>query len=148
MAGLRANGWGEKKKVPDRVLSGERGMLRAKPIPPMIKVSEIAFVGYPVTDVARARAFYENVLGLKCSTAFGEGWVEYDIGTGTLAVVKSSELWKPSSDGPAVALEVADFVGAIAALRAAGAKFILEPMDSPGCHIAVVQDPDGNGIAV
>ncbi len=114
----------------------------------MIKVSEIAFVGYPVTDVARARAFYENVLGLKCSTAFGDGWVEYDIGSGILAVVKSSDLWKPSSDGPAAALEVTDFNAAVAALRAAGSKFILEPMDSPGCLIAVVQDPDGNGIAI
>jgi Predicted enzyme related to lactoylglutathione lyase len=114
----------------------------------MVKVSEVAFVGYPVTDVPRARAFYENVLGLKCSTAFGEGWIEYDIGACTLAVVKSSDLWKPSADGPAVALEVEDFDAAIATLKAVGSKFILEPMDSPVCRIAVVQDPDGNGIAI
>jgi hypothetical protein len=29
----------------------------------MIKVTEIAFTGYPVTDMPRARAFYEGTLG-------------------------------------------------------------------------------------
>jgi hypothetical protein len=31
----------------------------------MIKVLELAFSSYAVTDVARVRDFYENVLGLK-----------------------------------------------------------------------------------
>jgi catechol 2,3-dioxygenase-like lactoylglutathione lyase family enzyme len=31
----------------------------------MIKVNEIAFVAYPVTDKQRARDFYEGLLGLK-----------------------------------------------------------------------------------
>jgi catechol 2,3-dioxygenase-like lactoylglutathione lyase family enzyme len=31
----------------------------------MITYKEIAFVAYPVTDIARARKFYEGVLGLK-----------------------------------------------------------------------------------
>src|SRR6059036_3286592 len=31
----------------------------------MIRYREIAFVAYPVTDMARARKFYEGVLGLK-----------------------------------------------------------------------------------
>ena len=35
----------------------------------MIRYKEIAFVAYPVTDVARARKFYEGVLGLKPSKA-------------------------------------------------------------------------------
>ena len=30
----------------------------------MIKVAEIAFVAYPVSDINRAKNFYENVLGL------------------------------------------------------------------------------------
>ena len=35
----------------------------------MITIKEIAFTGYPVTDMARSRAFYEGVLGLKVSTS-------------------------------------------------------------------------------
>ncbi len=31
----------------------------------MLKVTEIAFSCYPVTDMARARAFYEGVLGFE-----------------------------------------------------------------------------------
>ena len=31
----------------------------------MLKVTEIAFTCYPVTDMARARKFYEGVPGLK-----------------------------------------------------------------------------------
>jgi catechol 2,3-dioxygenase-like lactoylglutathione lyase family enzyme len=34
----------------------------------MLKVAEIAFCGYAVTDFARARKFYEGVLGLKPTT--------------------------------------------------------------------------------
>ncbi|HEX5317138.1 MAG TPA: VOC family protein, partial [Candidatus Kapabacteria bacterium] len=32
-----------------------------------MKVRALAFVGIPVTDMKRARAFYEGVLGLKVS---------------------------------------------------------------------------------
>jgi catechol 2,3-dioxygenase-like lactoylglutathione lyase family enzyme len=34
----------------------------------MLKVVELAFCCYAVTDMKRARAFYEGVLGLKPST--------------------------------------------------------------------------------
>jgi len=57
-----------------------------------MKITEIAFTGYAVTDMKRARAFYEGVLGLKKSRGFGEKpeeeqWVEYDIGPGCLALI-------------------------------------------------------------
>ncbi|MCW5547766.1 MAG: VOC family protein [Opitutaceae bacterium] len=117
-----------------------------------MQITEIAFTGYPVTDVARARAFYEGVLKLKTGATFeheGKSWIEYDIGPGTLAISNmSGEQWKPSSDGPAVALEVAEFDTAIAALRAAGVKFLIEPMDSGVCRMAIVADPDGNSLAI
>lgn len=118
----------------------------------MINVTAIAFTGYPVTDMPRARAFYEQVLGLKSSTVFeheGRHWIEYDIGAGTLAISNMSmEKWKPSSDGPGIALEVADFDAAVAALRGAGVSFPLEPMDSGVCNLAVVADPDGNSVII
>ena len=49
----------------------------------MLTVEEIAFAFYPVTDLARARAFYEGLLGLKVGTTFAEGekiWIEYEVG--------------------------------------------------------------------
>lgn len=118
----------------------------------MINVTAIAFTGYPVTDMPRARAFYEQVLGLKSSVVFeheGRHWIEYDLGAGTLAVTNmSADKWRPSSDGPCIALEVADFTAAVAHLRAAGVTFQLEPMDSGVCQLAVVADPDGNSVTI
>lgn len=40
----------------------------------------IAFTTYPVTDIARARKFYEQDLGLRIARVFQEAWSEYDIG--------------------------------------------------------------------
>ena len=118
----------------------------------MITIKGIAFNGYPVTDIVRARAFYEGVLGLKTTQAFeheGRHWIEYDIGPSTLAISNmSAEKWKPSSDGPCVALEVTEFDGAIAHLRSQQVAFLLEPMDSGICRMAIITDPDGNSLAI
>jgi extradiol dioxygenase family protein len=43
---------------------------------------KVAFTYYPVTDVSRARKFYEETLGLKSGSAGNQGdnwWVEYDL---------------------------------------------------------------------
>jgi hypothetical protein len=74
----------------------------------MIRYKEIAFVAYPVTDIARARQFYEGVLNLKPNAPLQSEhphWIEYDIGSGTLGI-GSSPQWFPSQDGASVALEV------------------------------------------
>lgn len=118
----------------------------------MINVTALAFTGYPVTDMPRARAFYEQVLGLKSTVVFehdGKHWIEYDIGPGTLAISNmAAEMWKPSPDGPSAALEVADFDAAIATLKTAKVKFVLEPMDSGVCRMATIADPDGNSVCI
>lgn len=118
----------------------------------MIRISAIAYTGYPVTDMPRARAFYEGLLGLKTSTVFeheGKHWVEYDIGPGTLGISNmSGDKWKPSPDGPSMALEVEDFAAAVEMLRGGGVKFFIEPMDTGVCEMAIVADPDGNSLII
>jgi predicted enzyme related to lactoylglutathione lyase len=117
----------------------------------MFKAIEIAFSGYAVTDIARARAFYEQTLNLTPATVFDEGgkfWVEYEIGPHVLAINNMSDEWKPSPDGGGVALEVEDFDAAIAWLKERGVKFYLEPFPSPVCRMALIADPDGNSIAI
>ena len=116
-----------------------------------MKVIEIAFSCYPVTDLKRAKQFYENTLGLKQTTIWGDenqAWIEYDIGPSTLAITNFPSEWKPSPDGGGVALEVDNFDTAIAELKKAGAKFRVEPTESPVCHMAVVFDPDGNSVCI
>jgi predicted enzyme related to lactoylglutathione lyase len=116
-----------------------------------MKVIEIAFTAYPVTDLKRARQFYERVLGLKQTRVFGEdnrAWVEYDIGPGTLAISNLVPDWKPSADGGGIGLEMENFEQAIRGLKTAGARFRVEPMETPVCYMAIVSDPDGNSIAI
>ncbi|HMJ91251.1 MAG TPA: VOC family protein [Candidatus Acidoferrum sp.] len=115
-----------------------------------MKVLEIAFSCYAVTDMPRARAFYEGVLNLKptivTDTAHGK-WTEYEFGPNALAI-GAAEGWKPSPDGCSVALEVEDFDEAIAHLKKHNVKFRLEPMPTPVCHMAMIHDPDGNSICI
>jgi predicted enzyme related to lactoylglutathione lyase len=114
-----------------------------------MKITEIAFIGYPVTDLKRAREFYESVLELKPAKVFGDekaAWVEYDIGPNTLAIGNGAPDWRPSAQGAAAGLEVEDFAAAVAALKSKGVRFRLEPMETPVCHMAIVADPDGNSL--
>lgn len=117
----------------------------------MLKVTGIAFSCYAVTDFARARAFYEGVLGLKPTHTFGEPggrqWAEYDIGPGTLSIGSALQ-FKPNPDGGTVALEVEDFDAAIAQLKQHTVKFRLEPLVTPVCRMAMVFDPDGNTLSI
>ena len=114
----------------------------------MLKPIEVAFACYAVTDMPRARAFYEGVLGLKPATISGGGnFVEYELGPHTLAI-GSAPGWKPSPDGCTVALEVQDFDAAIAHLREKAVKFRMEPMQAPACRMAMIFDPDGNSICI
>ena len=115
-----------------------------------MKISEIAFSCYPVTDMPRARSFYEGILGLKATMDHemeGGHWVEYDIGEGTLALGKAEGM-KPSPDGCSVALEVDDFEGAIQKLKEANVEFNFGPLETPVCHMTFVRDPDGNSIGI
>jgi predicted enzyme related to lactoylglutathione lyase len=117
-----------------------------------MKIAEIAFTGYPVTDMPRARAFYEGVLKLESSRVFGDDarqWVEYDLGTNSFAISNMSmDDWKPSSNGPSIAFEVDDFEEAIAALKENRVEFAAEPLETPVCRMAVVMDPDGNSVVI
>jgi predicted enzyme related to lactoylglutathione lyase len=118
----------------------------------MFKAIAIAFTCYPVVDMARARKFYEGVLGLKATVAYatdgGMQWTEYDIAAGTLALGAGAPDWRPRDDGCAVALEVEDFESAMAHLRAQQVKFKIEPMPTPVCHMAFIYDSEGNLICI
>ena len=114
-----------------------------------MKATNIAFTGIPVTDMKRARDFYEGVLGLKPSKDFSEGvWIEYEIGPGTISIGSVGDQWKPSPDGISVAIEVEDFDAAIKSLRDKKARILDDNVESPVCRMAIVQDPDGNKIII
>lgn len=106
----------------------------------------IAFTVYPVENLARARRFYEEVLGLVATHAVGneeQGFVEFDLGPHTLALGKIG-LFQPGPAGGKVAIEVRDFEAAIARLRERGVTFVFEPTETPVCHMAGCHDSEGN----
>jgi predicted enzyme related to lactoylglutathione lyase len=116
----------------------------------MIKVTELAFTCYPVRDMKRARAFYENVIGLKPTMVHeseGNSWTEYEIGGGAFSLGQA-EGWLPSDNGASVAFEMEDFDAAIQTLREHGVKFKMEPFPTPVCQMAFVFDSEGNTVCI
>lgn len=115
-----------------------------------MKIAEIAFTCYPVTNVDRARSFYEGLLGLTATMDHkmdGGHWVECDIWAGTLAIGVAPGM-EPSQNGCSAALEVDDFEKAIVELKAANVEFSFGPIETSVCHMAFVRDPDGNSIGI
>src|SRR5438876_9731687 len=114
-----------------------------------MKIKNIAFIGIPVTDISRARKFYEEVLGLAVADEMmGGKWIEYAMEDNTLAIANVGEQWTPSDQGTGAALEVEDFDEAINDLKDQKVRFAAEPFETPCCHMAVVQDPDGNKLII
>jgi predicted enzyme related to lactoylglutathione lyase len=111
-------------------------------------LKKVAFTLYPVQDPKRARAFYEETLGLTRGSSSADGvWTEYDLpGGGCLALFGGGTI-KPSADsGGSVALEVADLDALNARLKAAGVRFKDEMIHSPVCRMSVILDSEGNAI--
>jgi predicted enzyme related to lactoylglutathione lyase len=109
---------------------------------------KVAFTMYPVTEMARARAFYEHTLGLPPSRNSEKSpWVEFDLpGGGCLAITNVSQSQPSASAGGMIALEVEDLDGLVADLKAKGVEIAGEGIEGPGCHMAVIKDPDGNAL--
>ncbi len=111
-------------------------------------VQRIAFTMYPVVDMARARKFYEDDLGLTVSAdnAFGQ-WVEYE--PGGCFVLTTMTPVKPSMDsGGSVAFAVDDVVALTEQLKKKGITVLREVMETPAFLLSVVADPEGNALTL
>jgi predicted enzyme related to lactoylglutathione lyase len=120
---------------------------KAKPARPMFE--KVAFTMFGVEDAMRARAFYEDVLGLTRGLASPEGtWTEYDLpGGGCLALFRhpNPDFARPPG-GAAVALEVADLDGLNTRLVAAGVVYQGGMIHGPHCRMSNILDSEGNAI--
>jgi extradiol dioxygenase family protein len=92
-------------------------------------LKKVAFTYYPVTDVARARKFYEETLGLKSGSAGNQGdnwWVEYDLpGGGCLALTNFTKEKPSDTAGGTIAFEVEDLDRLMTDLKSKGVTLIL-----------------------
>lgn len=110
----------------------------------------------PVTDLARARAFYEGCLGLTRGELKPDGKFVYLVGGSALALFPKPGGTK--ADHTAISFQVSDIGKSIAALKAAGVVF--EDYDFPGLktvdHVCVLgsekaawfKDPEGNYLCI
>ncbi len=117
---------------------------------PSIDVKKVAFTMVPISDVKRARAFYERVLGLTVGKAGGRGdmhWVEYDLPNGGCIALTNTTGAKPSDvAGATVALEVRDLASAMSDLQSKGVHFKSQVIRGPHCRMAVCLDSEGNAL--
>jgi len=110
----------------------------------VVRVEQVDFISIATRDVARAIAWYRDVLGLP----------ESEVSDGELETPNVTlSFWEPElEDLPfarneaGFAIRVSDVSAARAELEAKGVEFIAETWDSGVCHFAAFRDPDGNTI--
>ena len=111
---------------------------------------KVAFTMYPISDVPRARKFYEETLGLQRGSMGNQGsqyWIEYDLPQGGCLALTNFIPDKPSdAAGGTIALEVEDLDELVADLKAKGVTFKGDIIHSPVCRMSVCLDSEGNSI--
>jgi len=111
-----------------------------------MQVEHVDFVSFLTQDIARARHFYSDVLGLEIETE-GDSDLELRAGQVTLDVFDPSSIGQPFAPSPAgLALRVADVDAARAELEEKGVVFDGETIETGVCRQAWFKDPDGNAL--
>jgi predicted enzyme related to lactoylglutathione lyase len=134
---------------PAKVPKHAKPAKRASPKQAAPMFQKIAFTMFSVQDAKRARAFYEDVLGLTRGLASPDGgWTEYDLpGGGCLALFRHPDPASARAPGGAgVALEVADLDALNRRLSAAGVVYQGGMIHGPHCRMSNILDSEGNAI--
>ncbi len=107
-------------------------------------------VYYLTQDLARARRFYESVLGVRPSletTGEGGSFVEYEFADGaTFGLAHLPDTPWHESGGTMFA--VPDVKAAMERAKAAGASVHSDLMETPVCHMAWLRDAEGNSFCL
>jgi catechol 2,3-dioxygenase-like lactoylglutathione lyase family enzyme len=113
-----------------------------------MQVERVDFVSFLTEDMARAKRFYTETLGLAVETENeNANDMELTAGQVTLDIFDPSSIGQPFAPSPAgLALRVPDVAAARAELEAKGVEFDGETVDTGVCHMAFFKDPDGNAL--
>jgi len=111
-------------------------------------VSGVDFVHLATKDFEAAVQFYGTVLGLPCTSRYGEHpGGEFETGNLTLQVMESESFGLEFHRAPnPIALHVDDVEAARVELESHGVVFKADTLDSGVCHMAFFEDPDGNAL--
>jgi catechol 2,3-dioxygenase-like lactoylglutathione lyase family enzyme len=108
-------------------------------------VERTDFISVPVTDMERAKRFYEDTLGLPRISE--HGFPEYQLGENVSVYLIRMDDAGGTWSGPHsahVALRVPDVAETRRELEAKGVAFEGDILDTSVCHMAFFKDPDGN----
>jgi predicted enzyme related to lactoylglutathione lyase len=109
-------------------------------------ITGVDFVTVPTKDFPAAREFYGTALGLPCSAEYESmPGAEFEAGGLTLQVLDAAAIGREfHAHRFPVAFHVEDVAATRAELESRGVSFIGETIDSGVCHMAPLEDPDGN----
>jgi len=111
-----------------------------------MQVEHVDFVSFLTQDIARAKRFYTEVLGLEIETE-GDSDMELRAGQVTLDIFDPSSIGQPFAPSPAgLALRVGDVDVARTELEGKGVVFDGETIETGVCKQAWFKDPDGNAL--
>jgi len=112
----------------------------------MSVVERTDFVSVPVEDMARAKRFYSETLGIP-SRNLDAGFPEFETGNVSLYLVDPTAIGGEFSPHTSyIALRVPDVAEARAQLEAKGVVFEGEIRDTGVCHMALFRDSEGNAL--
>ncbi len=109
-------------------------------------IERVDFVAVPTKDLERAVQFYGTTLELPRSVYIKERhYAEFETANLTLSVIDAEKMGidcEPVRSG--IALHVRDVQQARERLEQRGVTFEGETLDTGVCHMALLNDPDGN----
>lgn len=106
-------------------------------------IKKVAFIGHRVKDMARAKKFYGELLGLPMTAEHEGKWVEFDTPDGKSIAL---EAFSPEGTPPYMALETDNIESEVARLKQAGVQVSMEVRDNVVCKMAIVRDFEGNSL--
>ena len=110
-------------------------------------VKDVAFIAYSVRDVAAAKEFYRDVIGLTPTEIFGDHWAEFNVGSTTFGIGNGEPLGIAPGSSFSLTLEVDDVTAERERLIGKGVA-VTEINESPICWSAFVTDPEGNRFGI
>jgi predicted enzyme related to lactoylglutathione lyase len=118
-------------------------------------IKKVAFVGHPTRDMAAAKRFYGELLGLAPSADFLDVWSEFKAPDGTTVALDAISP-QHAEDGaplmPYLSLETDDIEAEVARLREQGVTVLKDVWTNKHddgtevCRMAIVADPSGLGV--
>ncbi len=114
-----------------------------------MKIKEIGFVGIPVTDMTTSPRVLRGSAWSKVSDEMmGGKWIEYPVGDDTLAIANVGDELDAIGSRHRRSAGGGKLRRSDRAVEKSRCPFCRRAVETPCCHMAVVQDPDGNKLII